>query len=215
MSSKRWTGTSCVPTALIGSSRATWWRSRATPFWGGGEAARQSLTPGRNSTVFGHNLTGSVQTQLMPELGPEPDDEAFAELVHSDDSPRRLHTWLRDQRVVAGIGRGYADDICHRARLSPFATVRGLDDGRRAELLAAIRSVLSEALAAERQREGGLSEARLGARFAVHGRTGEPCPRCGEALRRVSFESHEITYCARCQTGGKPLADRRLSRLLR
>lgn len=151
----------------------------------------------------------------LSTLGPEPDEEAFAELVRTDDSSRRLHTWLRDQHVVAGIGRGYADDICHRARLSPFATVRGLGDGPRAELLAAVRSVLTEALEAERQREGGLSEAKLGARFAVHGRTGEPCPRCGEPLRRVSFESHEITYCARCQTGGRPLADRRMSRLLR
>ncbi|MGH9089637.1 MAG: DNA-formamidopyrimidine glycosylase family protein [Acidimicrobiales bacterium] len=148
-------------------------------------------------------------------LGPEPDDPAFAKLVRTGDSPRRLHTWLRDQHVVAGIGRGYADDICHRAQRSPFATLRGLDAGRRAALLGAVEGVLGEALASERRREGGLSDARLGDRFSVHGRYGQPCPRCGEPLQRVSFESHEITYCPRCQTGGRPLADRRLSRLLR
>ena len=151
----------------------------------------------------------------LATLGPEPDDPAFEQLVLTGDSPRRLHTWLRDQHVVAGIGRGYADDILHRARLSPFATLRSLDEGRRRELLGAVHDVLEEALAAERRREGGLSEAKLGGRFAVHGRFGEPCPRCGETLQRVGYESHEIAYCPRCQTGGRTLADRRLSRLLR
>ena len=151
----------------------------------------------------------------LASLGPEPHSDAVAELVRTDDSPRRLHTWLRDQRVVAGIGRGYADDILHRARLSPFTTLRSLDADRREILLESVRLVLDEALASERQREGGLSEAKLGERFAVHGRWGQQCPRCGETLRRVSYESHEITYCPRCQTGGRELADRRLSRLLR
>ncbi|MGH9083534.1 MAG: DNA-formamidopyrimidine glycosylase family protein [Acidimicrobiales bacterium] len=148
-------------------------------------------------------------------LGPEPDDPAFAELVETTDSRRRLHTWLRDQRVVAGIGRGYADDICHRAGLSPFAAPGSLDAGRRRDLLDAVRSVLDEALAAERRRPGALSEARLGDRHAVHRRAGSPCPRCGEPLLRVSFDTHEVTYCKVCQTGGRALADRRLSRLLR
>ena len=151
----------------------------------------------------------------LATLGPEPDDDAFAALVRTQDSPRRLHTWLRDQHVVAGIGRGYADDILHRAHLSPFGTLRSLDADRREVLLEAVRTVLAEALESERQREGGLSEAKLGDRFAVHGRWGQPCPRCGETMRRVSYESHEITYCSRCQTGGRELADRRLSRLLR
>lgn len=151
----------------------------------------------------------------LATLGPEPGDPVFAQLVLTDDSPRRLHTWLRDQHVVAGIGRGLADDICNRARLSPFATLRSLDEGRRRELLGAVGDVLDEALVAERRREGGLSEAKLSGRNAVHGRSGEPCPRCGETLERVSYESHEIAYCPHCQTGGRKLADRRLSRLLR
>jgi formamidopyrimidine-DNA glycosylase len=150
-------------------------------------------------------------------LGPEPDSEAFAELIRSSTSKRRLHSDLRDQRVVAGIGRGWGDDILHRARLSPFASLGSLNAEERERLLVATTSVLAEALALERTRTGGLSEAKLGGRFAVHGRFGQPCPTpgCPDNLRRVSFESYEMTYCASCQTGGKVLADRRMSRLLK
>jgi len=150
-------------------------------------------------------------------LGPEPDSEAFAELIRTSTSKRRLHSDLRDQHVVAGIGRGWGDDILHRARLSPFATLGSLNAEERERLLAATTSVLAEALARERTRTGGLSEAKLGGRFAVHGKFGQPCPSpgCPENLRRVSFESYEMTYCASCQTGGKVLADRRMSRLLK
>ena len=150
-------------------------------------------------------------------LGPEPDSEEFARLVRSSNSSRRLHTDLRDQRVVAGIGRGWGDDIVHRAKLSPFTTLGALDASERERLLDAVTSVLAEALALERTRAGGLSEAKLGGRFAVHGKFGQPCPApgCHDVLRRVSFESYEMTYCASCQTGGKTLADRRLSRLLK
>jgi formamidopyrimidine-DNA glycosylase len=150
-------------------------------------------------------------------LGPEPDSEEFAQLIRSGTSARRLHTDLRDQHVVAGIGRGWGDDILHRAKLSPFASLGSLSPMQREVLLEAIRSVLDEALALERGRKGGLSEAKLGGRFAVHGKFGTPCPTpgCAEPMRRVSFESYEMTYCAACQTGGKALADRRLSRLLK
>lgn len=150
----------------------------------------------------------------LAALGPEADSEEFAELLRTDRSPRRLYTWLRDQHVVAGIGRGYTDDALHRAQLSPFATVGSLDAGSRGKLLAAVRGVLAEGLEAERARSGGLSEPRLGEHFTVHGRAGEPCPRCGATIRRVSFDSYEVAYCT-CQTGGTVLADRRLSRLLR
>ena len=151
----------------------------------------------------------------LGSLGPEPGDEAFGSLVMEGDSTRQLHSMLRDQHVVAGIGRGYADDALNRARLSPFASLRSLDAEERSRLLAAVRSVLDEALALERTREGGLSDAKLGGRFLVHNRHGEPCPNCKAPLLRVSFESHEIAYCKECQTKGRPLADRRLSRLLR
>jgi formamidopyrimidine-DNA glycosylase len=151
----------------------------------------------------------------MAALGPDPFDPAFAELLGTDASGRRLHTWLRDQRVVAGIGRGYADDILHRAGLSPFATLRSLDAEGRTRLVESVRSVLEEGLERERERSGGLSEPKLGGGFSVHGRAGQPCPRCAEALLMVSFESYEIDYCKHCQTRGRALADRRLSRLLR
>jgi formamidopyrimidine-DNA glycosylase len=147
-------------------------------------------------------------------LGHEPDSEAFEELILRGEDRRRVHTILRDQRTVAGIGRGYSDDILHRARLSPYASLDSLSPEERGALLEAVRSVLQEALTIERRRVGGLP-AKLGDHFTVHNSYGQPCPRCGGDLRRVSYESHEVTYCPRCQTGGKVLADRRLSRLIK
>jgi len=149
-------------------------------------------------------------------LGPEPGSEAFAEILLTSDSRRRLTTDLRDQHVVSGIGRGWGDDILHRAKLSPFASLHSLSAQQRKTLLNAVTDVLAEALELERTREGGLSEAKLGGRFKVHGRAGEPCPTpCRDTLCRVSFENYEMTYCPTCQTGGRVLADRRLSRLLK
>jgi formamidopyrimidine-DNA glycosylase len=149
-------------------------------------------------------------------LGPEPFTVEFTQLIRTSTSNRRLHSDLRDQRVMSGIGRGWGDDILHRARLSPFVTLGSLSAMERERLIDAVDQVLGQALAAERTRVGGLSEASLSGRFAVHGRFGEPCPlRCGDTLARVSFESYEMTYCPNCQTKGKVLADRRMSRLLK
>jgi formamidopyrimidine-DNA glycosylase len=150
----------------------------------------------------------------LAKLGPEPDSEAFADLVLHGTDGRRVHTILRDQRTVAGIGRGYSDDILHRAELSPYAQLGSLAEDERVRLLDAVHAVLEEALVEERRRRGGLPT-KIGDHFTVHGRHGTPCPRCGADLRRVSYESHEVTYCPACQTGGKILADRRLSRLVR
>ena len=147
-------------------------------------------------------------------LGPEVLSDRFAVWVSDAADTRRVHTILRDQRTVAGVGRGYSDDILHRVRLSPTSSLAKLSADEREQLLAAIHDVLDEALGVERRRSGGLPT-KIGDHFAVHGRYGEPCPRCGEDLRRVSYESHEVTYCPACQTGGKILADRRLSRLVR
>jgi formamidopyrimidine-DNA glycosylase len=147
-------------------------------------------------------------------LGPEPFSDEFAELILHGADKRRLHTMLRDQRTVAGIGRGYADDILHRAQIAPFDQLNSLDEDRRRILLDTIHAVLEEALASERERTGGLPP-KLGDRFAIHNRWGQPCPVCGETMRRVSYESYEVTYCATCQTKGKILADRRMSRLLK
>ena len=151
----------------------------------------------------------------LESLGPEVTSEEFAQWLRSSDDGRRVHTILRDQRTVAGVGRGYADDALHRAKLSPYASLKSLTADERERLLAAIIAVLDDGLDRERTRSGGLSQNKLGEHFTVHGKAGLPCPECGEDLRRVSYESHEVVYCPRCQTGGKVLADRRLSRLVK
>jgi formamidopyrimidine-DNA glycosylase len=150
----------------------------------------------------------------LAKLGPDADSPAFERFILESDDARRVHTILRDQRTVSGIGRGYSDDILHRAKLSPFATLAALSSEERRDLLDAVHEILAEALEAERRRTGGLPT-KIGDHFTVHGKYGTPCPRCGSDLRRISYESHEVTYCPNCQTGGKVLADRRLSRLIR
>lgn len=150
----------------------------------------------------------------LARLGPEPSSDEFTEFLLTNNDRRHLHTMLRDQHTVAGIGRGFTDDALHRARLSPFSSLSSLTNEERTGLLEAIRAVLEEGLAKERTRTGGLPP-KLGDHFTIHGRFGKPCPRCNAPLQRVSFESHEIVYCPACQTSGKVLADRRLSKLLK
>ena len=150
----------------------------------------------------------------LVKLGPEADSDEAAELLRSSDDTRRVHTILRDQRTIAGVGRGYSDDTLHRAKLSPYASLAKLTADERERLVAALHEVLAEATEAERRRAGGLPT-KIGDHFTVHNRYGTPCPTCGDDLRRVSYESHEVTYCPTCQTGGKRLSDRRLDRLIR
>ena len=150
----------------------------------------------------------------LVKLGPEADSPEAADLLRASDDTRRVHTILRDQRTIAGVGRGYSDDAIHRAKLSPTAQLGKLASAERELLIGALASVLADATQVERRRTGGLPT-KLGDHFTVHNHHGEPCPACGDDLRRVSYESYEITYCPTCQTGGKVLADRRLSRLVR
>jgi formamidopyrimidine-DNA glycosylase len=150
----------------------------------------------------------------LSALGPEALSDEAATFFRESTDVRRVHTILRDQRTVAGVGRGYSDDALHHAKLSPYAVLGKLDAGERDRLVDALRAILTDALEVERRRSGGLPT-KLGDHFIVHNRWGQPCPRCGADLRRVSYESHEVTYCPDCQTGGKILADRRLSRLIR
>lgn len=147
-------------------------------------------------------------------LGPEPFSPEFEDLVLNGDDGRRIHTMLRQQSAVAGIGRGYTDDSLHRAHLSPYASLRSLGAEERRALVDGVRAVLTDGLEIERRRGGGLPT-KVGDHWVVHGRAGTPCPACGTELRRVSYESYEVTYCPQCQTGGKILADRRMSRLVR
>ncbi|MGH3585282.1 MAG: Fpg/Nei family DNA glycosylase [Pseudonocardia sp.] len=127
----------------------------------------------------------------------------------------RIKTLITEQQVIAGVGNAYSDEILHTARISPYATAGRLADGQVDELFAALHSVLTDAV--ERSVGQGAAqlkgEKRSGLR--VHARTGLPCPVCGDTVREVSFASKSFQYCPGCQTGGKPLADRRLSRLVR
>ncbi|MGQ0826361.1 MAG: DNA-formamidopyrimidine glycosylase family protein [Actinomycetota bacterium] len=151
----------------------------------------------------------------LAKLGPEATSAEFSDWLRTSADGRRIHTILRDQRTVAGVGRGYADDVLHRAQLSPYASLKSLTGGDRGRLIAALDEVLAEGLERERSRTGGLSQNKLGEHFTVHGKHRLPCPVCGTDLARVSYESHEVVYCPQCQTGGKILADRRLSRLIK
>ncbi len=184
---------------------------------GGGGAANLALLLREHGTErkAGWWLLGPGDDGPLAKLGPEPDSPEFEAFVMTADDGRRIHTILRDQRTVAGIGRGYADDILHRARISPFASLKSLDESARHALVDAIRAVLADGLERERRRTGGLSENKLGEHFEIHGKFGLPCPECRTDLHRVSYESHEVVYCPQCQTGGKVLADRRMSRLLK
>ena len=146
----------------------------------------------------------------LEKLGPEALTAEADEMMRTSTDNRRVHTILRDQKTIAGIGRGYSDDILHDAMLSPTSQLAKLDAEQRERLVAATHRILD----AERKRSGGLPT-KLGDHFVVHNRSGEPCPRCGDDLRRVSYEDYEITYFPTCQTGGKRLSDRRLDRLLR
>ncbi|HCX85338.1 MAG TPA: endonuclease VIII [Micrococcales bacterium] len=122
---------------------------------------------------------------------------------------------LRDQHLVAGIGNTYSDEILHAARMSPFALTRSFTDDDVARLADAVASVLAAGLAQASGRPAAELKDAKRRGMAVHGRTGQACPVCGDVVREVSFADSSLQYCATCQTGGTPLADRRMSRLLK
>ncbi len=151
-------------------------------------------------------------------LGPDPLDDSFdvAALAAVLAGRRgQVKGVLRDQGVVAGIGNAWSDEILHAARLSPFAVAATLDEDAVAGLHAAVKGVLGRAVEACAGRPASALKDAKRAGTAVHGRTGEACPVCGDVVREVVFADRSLQYCATCQTGGKPLADRRLSRLVR
>jgi formamidopyrimidine-DNA glycosylase len=155
-------------------------------------------------------LTPEALDEELAHLGPDALGVTRAQLVELLTRERRqLHPLLRDQRALAGIGRAHANEILWRARLSPFALSTQLDEAETDRLATAVHEDLVRALAL---REQGKDDAHV---YQVHGRFGTPCPRCGGTLARVDFEEHTITYCPQCQTGGRILKDRRLSRLLK
>jgi formamidopyrimidine-DNA glycosylase len=155
-------------------------------------------------------LTPETAEAELAHLGPEAlglGPERLGEILGTES--RRLHALLRDQRLIAGIGRAWANEILHTARLSPYALSSDLDDEEVERLAAAIDSELERGL---ELRERGTSDQQT---YRVHRRLGEPCHVCGTPLAQVDFEEHTIYYCPTCQTGGRVLKDRRLSRLLR
>jgi formamidopyrimidine-DNA glycosylase len=150
----------------------------------------------------------------LDTLGPEAnllDEPTMARLLA--ENSMRLHGWLRDQAILAGIGRRLANEICHRAQLSPFAGTAKLTPDEVKRLHAAMGECIDESLDYERTRDDMSSSAdRPG---GVHHRTGEPCPVCGDTVRAVEYRSYTVNYCPTCQTGGKVLADNTTSRFLK
>lgn len=154
----------------------------------------------------------------VARLGPDPlaDDftpAAFAALLAGRRT--QIKGVLRDQELIAGVGNAYSDEVLHVARLSPFALAASLDEAAVAGLYAALRETLTSAVAAASGKPAAELKDAKRAGMRVHGRTGQPCPVCGDVVREVSFADTSLQYCATCQTGGKPLADRRMSRLLK
>jgi formamidopyrimidine-DNA glycosylase len=155
----------------------------------------------------------------IARLGPDPladqfTVEALGEILQQAGRAQ-IKGVLRHQGTIAGIGNAYSDELLHAARMSPFKPSNSLSDTELQTLHDAIRTVLGGAV----KRSAGLAASELKgekkSNMAVHGRTGETCPVCGDTVREVSFADSSLQYCATCQTGGKPLADRRMSRLLK
>ena len=155
--------------------------------------------------------------ETLAKLGPEafPDPPAVDELIGLLDAPRPLHGMLRDQRVIAGIGRSWVDEILHCAKLSPFKRGSELSEDEAARLRAAIITKLGDAIAHYQQTIALPIPDKLPMPLTVHRRNGEPCPRCGDTLEAVFYEDYVMCNCPTCQTDGKLLKDRRLSRLLK
>jgi len=154
----------------------------------------------------------------IARLGPDPlgadlTEAAFAAMLTGRRT--QIKGLLRDQEFLAGVGNAYSDEILHVAKLSPFAIAGTLAPEAVSRLYAALRDTLTGAIAAASGKPAAELKDAKRAGMRVHGRTGMPCPECGDVVREVSFADTSLQYCATCQTGGKPLADRRMSRLLK
>jgi formamidopyrimidine-DNA glycosylase len=156
------------------------------------------------------------QVPGVAKLGPDAltaDAAIFAARIRSRRG--QVKGVLTDQEVLAGIGNAYSDEILHRAKLSPFAITDRLTDEQMATLYAATQATLADAVARSVGQGAASLKGEKRSGLVVHNRTGLPCPVCGELIREVSFADSSLQYCPGCQTGGKPLADRRMSKLLR
>ncbi|MFJ7157082.1 Fpg/Nei family DNA glycosylase [Streptomyces sp. NPDC101118] len=182
---------------------------------GGGFDLTEAGTQKRLAVYVVHD---PAEVPGIARLGPDPlaegfDRDAFAALLTGER--RQIKGVLRDQSVIAGIGNAYSDEILHAARTSPFKLAAKLGEDEVTRLYEAVESTLAEAVERSRGVAAGRLKAEKKSGLRVHGRAGEACPVCGDTIREVSFADSALQYCPTCQTGGKPLADRRLSRLLK
>ncbi|WP_370890169.1 Fpg/Nei family DNA glycosylase [Janibacter sp. GXQ6167] len=173
---------------------------------------------GTKKSLAAYIVRSPQEVPGIAALGPDPlsedfDRSAFGELLASRRA--QVKGVLRDQSVIAGIGNAYSDEILHVAKLSPFALAANLSDDEVDRLYAAMRTTLASAVEAASGRPAAQLKDAKRAGMRVHGRTGEACPVCGDIVREVSFADSSLQYCATCQTGGKPLADRRTSKFLK
>jgi formamidopyrimidine-DNA glycosylase len=159
-------------------------------------------------------VEGDLETQPPIEgLGPDADTldaEGWATVLGARSG--RLHGVLRDQHAIAGIGRRLANEICHRAKLSPFASSSKLSPEQVAALAAAVQECIAESLAEERTHDEMVKSAERG---GIHHGVGQPCPRCGDTIRAVEYRAYTVAYCPTCQTDGKILADNTTSKFLK
>ena len=205
-------------------------RVRFTPVLDGDSTASTDgldpeAEPGFDLTEAGTKKSLAVYVVRSPSevpgiarLGPDPlaagfDQAALAAILA--DSRQQVKGLLRDQSVLAGVGNAYSDDVLHAAKISPFAIAAKLDQAQVTRLYESLRSVLAGAIAAATGKPAKELKDAKRAGMRVHGRTGQACPVCGDVVREVSFADSSLQYCATCQTGGKILADRRMSRLLK
>ncbi|MGN6781272.1 MAG: Fpg/Nei family DNA glycosylase [Marmoricola sp.] len=185
----------------------------------GAEAGLDITEAGTRKSLALYVVRRPTDVEGIARLGPDPlGDDFTADVlarILEDNGRAQVKGVLRQQSVIAGIGNAYSDEVLHAARLSPFKPANTLTTTELAALYDAIRSVLADAV----RRSTGLAASQLKgekkSNLAVHGRTGQPCPVCGDTVREVSFADSSLQYCPTCQTGGKPLADRRMSRLLK
>ena len=183
---------------------------------GGDEPGFDLTEAGTKKSLAVYLVRDPAEVPGIARLGPEAfdvDEETFAALVAGHRG--QIKGLLRDQSVIAGIGNAYSDEILHAAHLSPFANASKLKPEETGRLYEAMRAVLESAIDNAAGRPAAELKDSKRRALRVHARTGEPCPVCGDTVREVSFADSSLQYCPTCQTGGKLLADRRMSRLLK
>ncbi|WP_327088410.1 Fpg/Nei family DNA glycosylase [Nonomuraea sp. NBC_01738] len=225
---------------IIHLARAGWLRWKddltgAKPIRPGGKnplAVRVRLAPDEEGLAPGFELTeAGTQKRLavyvtknphevpgIAALGPDPLDDSFTVEVLKGivgGSRTQIKGLLRDQKIIAGIGNAYSDEVLHAAKMSPFKIASSLTDEQVAGLYEAIVTTLREAVERARGVAAQDLKAEKKSGLRVHNRAGQPCDVCGDTIREVSFADSSLQYCPTCQTGGKPLADRRMSKLLK